>query len=72
MKLYLVQLKRFVDNINTIVSRLNVTRDFGLHGRLHTLDINSIHLYRSCYIDPLKCGTWALAWDTTVLLLSYF
>ena len=33
----------------------------------------SIHLYRSCYLDPLNCGTWALtrewaslAWDTTV------
>ena len=33
-------------------------------------DINSIHLYRSCYIDPLKCHwvltlEWALAQDTT-------
>ena len=25
-----------------------------------TWDITSIRLYRSCYIDPLKCGTWAL------------
>ena len=32
-----------------------------------TRDINSIGLYRSCHIDPLKCATWALAWDTTVL-----
>ena len=52
---------------NTIVSQvsahghLNITRDFGPHG-----DINSISLYRNCYIDPLKCE-WALARDTTVL-----
>ena len=38
-----------------------------------TQDIISIHLYRSCYIDPLKWGTWALtqewvlAWDTMVI-----
>ena len=37
-----------------------------------TWDITSIYLYRSCYIDPLKWGTWALtqewalARDTTV------
>ena len=37
-----------------------------------TQDQNPIRLYRSCYIDPLKCGTWALTWewalarDTTV------
>ena len=37
-----------------------------------TQDRISIRLYRSCYIDPLKCGTWgltwewALAWDTIV------
>ena len=37
-----------------------------------TRDQNSIRLYRSCYIDPLKWGTWALtrewalARDTTV------
>ena len=40
-----------------------------------TRDINSIFLYRSCYIEPLKCGTWALTWewvlarDTTVLVV---
>ena len=39
-----------------------------------TRDILSIRLYRSCYIDPLKCGTWALvrewalARDTTVYM----
>ena len=39
-----------------------------------TRDIFSIRLYRSCYIDCLKCGTWvltrewALAWDTTVII----
>ena len=54
-------------NINTVVSRvsahehLSITRGFGPHG-----------LYRSCYIDPFKCSTWALtrewalAWDTMV------
>ena len=50
---------------NTVVSRvrgLSITHDFGLHG-----DINSISLYRRCYIYPLKCE-WALAQDTTVLL----
>ena len=37
-----------------------------------TRDQNSIRLYRSCYSDPLKCGTWmltrewALARDTMV------
>jgi hypothetical protein len=37
-----------------------------------TWDQNPIRLYRSCYSDPLKCGTWALtrewalARDTTV------
>ena len=34
-----------------------------------TRDITSICLHRSCYIDPLKCGTWALARDTTVVHL---
>ena len=55
----------------TVVSRvsthghLNITHDFGLHGRLPGI--------RSCYNDPLKWGTWALtlewalARDTTVL-----
>ena len=38
-----------------------------------TWDIISIHLYGSCYLYPLKFGTWvltwewALAWDTTVI-----
>ena len=47
-------------------------RDFGLHG-----NIISIHLYRSCYIDPLKWGTWALtrewalARDTMVIVAYY-
>ena len=31
-----------------------------------TWDIISIRLYRSCYIDPLKWGTWALVRDTMV------
>jgi hypothetical protein len=41
-------------------------------------DINCIRLYRSCYIDPLKCGTWALtwelalAWDSTVLSITAY
>ena len=40
-------------------------------------DINCIHLYGSCYINPLKFGTWALTWewplarDTTVLGTMY-
>ena len=40
-----------------------------------TRDQNSMHLYRSCYIDPLKWGTWALTWqwalaqDTTVVII---
>ena len=25
------------------------------------------YVYRSCYSVRLKCGTWALAWDTTVV-----
>ena len=25
-----------------------------------TRDITSMRLYRSCYIDPMKCGAWAL------------
>ena len=33
-----------------------------------TRDINSIRLYRSCYIDPLKCGTRVLTQDTTVYI----
>ena len=35
-----------------------------------TREQNSIHLYRSCYSGPLKCGTWtwALTRDTTVLI----
>ena len=33
-----------------------------------TQDQNSIRLYRSCYSDPLKCGTWALARDTMVIM----
>ena len=36
-----------------------------------TRDI-SIRLYRSCYIDPLKWGTWTLARDTTVITLAYY
>ena len=40
--------------------RLNITCDFGLHGHLLTWDIC---LYRSCYIDPLKCSAWALTWE---------
>ena len=65
--------------INTVVSRvsarshgrLNLTRDFGLHGHLPGIK-NPICLYRSCYSGPSKCGTWALtrewalAQDTTV------
>ena len=45
--------------------------------RALTWDITSIRLYRSCYIDPLKLGTWvltrewALAWDTTVSTCAY-
>ena len=34
-----------------------------------TQDINYcilVCLYRNCYIDPLKCGTWALTRDTMV------
>ena len=47
--------------------RLNITCDFRPAWVLIiTQDINSIRLYRSCYIDPLKCGTWVLARDTTV------
>ena len=38
--------------------RLNITCDFGPHGHLPSQ--NSIHLYRSCYSGPLKCGMWAL------------
>jgi hypothetical protein len=37
-----------------------------------TRDQNPIRLYRCCYSDPLKCGTWALtqlARDTTVNIL---
>ena len=30
-----------------------------------TWDINYIHLYRSCYIDPMKWSTWVLARDTS-------
>ena len=41
---------------------LDITCDFGSHGCLP-----GMRLYRSCYIDPLKYGTWALARDTTVL-----
>ena len=43
-----------------------------------TRDKNSIRLYRSCYIDSLKCGAWAftqkwaLAQDTTVNCNSNF
>jgi hypothetical protein len=29
-------------------------------------DINCIRLYRSCYVDPFKYGTWVLARDTMV------
>ena len=53
--------------------RLNITRDFGSHGCLPGIKIP----YRSCYIGPLKCGTWVLtrkwvlAQDTTVVLCVY-
>ena len=53
---------------NTVVSRisthghLNITHKFGPHGRLPGIK-NSVCLYRSCYIDPLKWGTWALTWE---------
>ena len=62
---------------STVVSRvsahghLNITRNFGPRRHL-TWDITSIHLYRSCYIDPLKWAIWTLtrewafARDTTV------
>ena len=48
--------------IESLVSRVST------HGRLNitrylwvlTQDQNSVHLYRSCYSGPLKCGTWVL------------
>ena len=43
-----------------------VLKHIGPHGCMLTRDIASIRLYRSCYIDPLKCATWALAQGTTV------
>ena len=55
---------------NNSYHSVHITCDFGPHdGRLLTRDQNSISLYRSCYSGPLKCGTWVLARDTTVLLL---
>ena len=42
--------------------RLNITRKFGPHRRLPS-DVTSICLYGGCYIDPLKCGTWAHTWE---------
>ena len=36
-----------------------------------TQDQNPIHLHRSCYSGPLKCGTQALTRDTTVLLKNW-
>ena len=51
---------------NTVVSRvcthghLNINCDLSPHAWALTWDITSIHLYRSYYIDPLKCSTWAL------------
>ena len=37
-----------------------VACNFGLHWALSNTsrDINFIHLYRSCYIDRLKCDAW--------------
>ena len=49
---------------HTVVSRvsthgsLNITCEFGPHGRLPGIKISC--LYRSCYIDSLKCSTWVL------------
>jgi hypothetical protein len=33
--------------------------------------ISSIHLYRSCYINPLK-WEWALSRDTTVVFMDMY
>ena len=43
--------------------RLNVTRDFGPHGRLPGIKISCMEAAS----DPLKFGTWALTRDTTVV-----
>ena len=37
--------------------------DFSPHECLPEINVNSVHFYGSCYIDPLKCGScgeWAL------------
>ena len=46
----------------------HITRIFSPHAYMgaFTQDINCIHLYGSCDIDPLKFGTWALAWEWTL------
>ena len=61
---------------------LNITQDYGPHECLPGIHvytcINTIHLYGSCYIDPLKCSAWALTWEwvlarnTTVFIFSSF
>ena len=42
---------------------LNITHNFGPHGRLPMLHIC---IEAATLIDPLKCGTWVLARDTMV------
>ena len=38
-----------------------VPTPLGLHGRLLGIKMPYVWLYyRSCYVDPLKCGTWVL------------
>ena len=32
-------------------------------------DVNSIHLYAGCYIDPMKRSAWMLAHDTMVRVI---
>ena len=45
-----------------------LARDFGLHWAITPRDINCIHLCRSCYIDPLKCGAWTRPVDNGVMM----
>ena len=66
-------LSGFHSLVITVVSQagahghLNIANDFGPHTQ-------DIRLYRSCYVDPLKYGTWALtrewmlALDTVVTM----
>ena len=56
---------------STVVFQVSTQKHLSKHDLLFwptwvlSWDVNSIIfiVYRSCYIDPFKFGTWALAWE---------